>query len=367
MRVVIVGAGIAGFATALALTKWLPERPQITVIELRSSPSSMGGAIGLTPNAVRALATLGVLQHIKQRELGIEVEKIELFDIYSASSLGIITFTGADGNGLGAPPFKGLRILRSGLLNALLDEVTRQTNVTLEYGRKIIRITENNDEVVAEIDGRWSTLSADLLIGADGIHSFVRRHHVEPERAPEYTGIAAVGGFADVASGAAPLRWKDTALGQALRGSLLCSYYESTRTKQFVAAVMETPDVKSKDGWIAMGKEQDEIKQRVEERYLGDGLRMTGIAELVKAGHSWNLWPVYSLSGGGRWTTERAVLVGDAAHAVGRYHTFPEIAHGLTKPGRCHHKERARESRWKMPLFLVESWPMQILLASGGA
>jgi ribulose 1,5-bisphosphate synthetase/thiazole synthase len=48
MYVVIVGAGIAGLASALAITEHL-SAPKITLVELRPLLSPIGGAIGLTP------------------------------------------------------------------------------------------------------------------------------------------------------------------------------------------------------------------------------------------------------------------------------------------------------------------------------
>lgn len=316
MQVTIVGAGIAGLASALALTKWMPNPPQITVIELRAVPSTMGGAIGLTPNALRALVALGVMEQIKEKAIGASIDRIELYDIYSASSLGTIDFSGPNGEGLGQPPLKGLRILRSDLLQSILSTVAKHGNITIEYGRTITGIKERSDKIELQFGDDSEMLSADFLVGADGIHSIVRKLHIEPMRIPEYTGIAAVCGFADVGTGTFARGWKDTALGQALRGSLLCSYYEPSRTKHFVAAVMETADVKSKEGWVAMGKEQDEIKHRVEERYLGGNVKMKGISDIVNNSHSWNLYPVYSLTPQGTWSSPRAILVGDAAHAV---------------------------------------------------
>lgn len=316
MRVIIAGAGIAGLATALSLTRWMSSQPHITILELRPSPSTMGGAIGLTPNALRALAALGVMDYITQKHLGASIDRIELFDIYTASRLGDISFSGPGGEGLGLPPFKGLRILRCDLLSALLNTVAQLNNITVEYGSTITNITESENLVAVDTKNRTSPRLADLLIGADGIHSFVRRCHVEPQRLPEYTGVAAVSGFAEMPPNTTVLPWKDTALSQALRGSLLCSYYELSRTRQFIAAVMETPDVKSKEGWIAMGKEQDDIKHRVQERYLEGSRKMGAISSLVRASNSWNLYPVYTLSSGGRWATARTILVGDAAHAA---------------------------------------------------
>ncbi|KIW87397.1 uncharacterized protein Z519_12033 [Cladophialophora bantiana CBS 173.52] len=312
MNVVIVGAGIAGLSSALALTKWLPDKPHITIIEIRPRPSTIGGAIGLTPNALRCLHHLGALPHIRARDLGIDIDKIELFTIYTGARLGDINFTGNNGVGVGEPAFKGLRILRADLVQSLTETVKALDNVGLEYGCKPAQIVETGSQVTVVLDdGR--TLSADLLLGCDGIHSFVRTSLVDPERKPLYTGIAAVFGFADLQEGAT-VPWKDTGLCQSQRGSLMTTYYEPTRKKQFVAAITETKDVESREGWLARSAEQERIKQDVKTRFGGSAIGF--LEPLMAAADHWTLYPVYKLAPRGNWCSKRTMLLGDAAHAM---------------------------------------------------
>ncbi|KPI35182.1 uncharacterized protein AB675_10123 [Cyphellophora attinorum] len=296
MSITIVGAGIAGTSCAIALTKWMQEPPDITILEIRSKPQTIGGAIGLTPNAVRALHHLDVLKHIQEHRFGNSVGSIQLFNVYTASSLGAISFTGPDGNGIGDPPFKGLRILRSELLDALMRTAKALPNVKIQFGIDITTFTEHAEGVT---------------IGFTNVRSL----HVEPDRKPTYTGIAGVSGFSQVPGGV-HLSWEDTGLCQSTSGSLLCSYFEPSRTKQFLGAVMETEDVKSKEGWYAAGREQEVLKARVEKAYLSGDVKMPGVSKLVKASHGWSLWPVYTLPPKGTWSTKRTILIGDAAHAM---------------------------------------------------
>ncbi|KAH0845443.1 putative salicylate hydroxylase [Fonsecaea pedrosoi] len=312
MNVVIVGAGIAGLASSLALTKWLPETPHITVVEIRPQPSTIGGAVGLTPNALRCLHHLGVLPRVRAKSLGTGIDKIELFTIYTGAKLGEINFEGQNGGGVGQPAFKGLRILRADLVESLTDTAKALDNVKLVYGHNPVQIVETENEVTVQLDD-GSTLSADLLLGCDGIHSFVRTSLVDTERRQLYTGIAAVFGFAELEDGA-KIPWKDTGLCQSQRGSLMTTYYEPTRKKQFVAAITETADVASREGWLARGAEQERIKQDIKSRFGGGALKF--LDPIISATDHWTLYPVYQLAPRGNWCSKHTILLGDAAHAM---------------------------------------------------
>jgi 2-polyprenyl-6-methoxyphenol hydroxylase-like FAD-dependent oxidoreductase len=318
MKIIIIGAGIAGLATSIALSKHISPAPDITLIELRPVLSSIGGAIGLTPNALRALNHLGVLQGLRERGLGCDVKRIELFGIYSGARLGEIDFDG-QGGGIGsneAGKFRGLRIMRKDLVAALLDRARQCDNVRIEFGRKMKGIDETNESIrVSFEDGNH--ISGHMLIGCDGVHSSVRKLVVHPDRVPEYTGIAAVFGFADVAGvqdTGATIPWDTTGLCQSRRGSLLCSFCEPMKNEVFLGAIMETKDVQSKEGWKAKAAEQEQIKKSVWERYSGS--KMDCLDALIEQSRDWSLYPVYTLGPGGTWSSKRTILLGDAAHAV---------------------------------------------------
>lgn len=312
MRIIILGAGVAGLASAIALSKWSNEPPSITVVEIRPEPSSIGGAVGLTPNALRCLHHLDVLSRIRQNRYGVDVDKIELFTIYTGARLGEINFTGETGNGVGDPAFKGLRIMRSDLLQALLETAMTLENIKIKYGIKATQLRESDNKIVMDFDN-GTNLEGDILIGCDGIHSFVRSRLVDPSRAPVYTGIATVFGFAHLAEGD-KIPWQDTGLCQSQRGSLMTSYIDPTRKKQFIAGVMETEDVVSREGWKAQGSEQESIKRNVQSRFGNSAIR--SLDSLIDATEHWSLYPVYKLEPRGHWASKRAILLGDAAHAM---------------------------------------------------
>jgi salicylate hydroxylase len=107
-QILILGGGVAGLTTALALTKFASTSlcPTITIFEIRSKPGTVGGAINLTPNALRLLDYLGVLPIVKQRRYGIIVNAVEVFSIYHPRKLAESSFRGPKNEGIGDPPYK---------------------------------------------------------------------------------------------------------------------------------------------------------------------------------------------------------------------------------------------------------------------
>ncbi|KAI7042648.1 hypothetical protein KC352_g46479, partial [Hortaea werneckii] len=102
LRVIILGGGISGLTTALALTKYAPKGqvPKIDIFEIRPEPATIGGAVNLTPNALRMLDHLGALPIIRERDYGRTIDYLEVFDIYSGK-LAESSFQGPEGKGIG--------------------------------------------------------------------------------------------------------------------------------------------------------------------------------------------------------------------------------------------------------------------------
>ena len=315
-RFSIVGGGIAGLAAALALARSLPSiSPRITVFELRQTPSTIGGTINLTPNALRYLDQLGVLRIIKNKDYGADIDDIVVFAHASGAELATLDFAnaaGGNGKGFGNPPYKALRIRRADLLDALTVTVAEKENIEILYGKKAVGVDEDPAAVTVRFED-GSSASADCLLGCDGIHSAIRAF-IEPARKPVYSDIAVVMGFTTLKDEPS-LPWKGTAMISSRLGNFVASYYEASRKEQFVAAVMETPEVKSKEGWRAKGSDQETVEADVKRRF-GGAAHLLRLDALIESTQDWILYPIYKLPPGGQWATPRVLLLGDAAHAV---------------------------------------------------
>ncbi|OCL04282.1 FAD/NAD(P)-binding domain-containing protein [Glonium stellatum] len=302
-RIIIIGGGIAGVASALALTRL--NKISCSIYEIRLEPSTIGGAINLTPNALRYLEHLGVLARLLPK--GCEVRHIDVISQRTGQKLGAVNFDNL-------PKFKhrALRVLRADLLQALLESLEEE-GVEVQYGRRIESTRELADRIEATFED-GTRVDGDVLLGCDGIHSSVRMKFVQADRKPIYSGIAVAYGLLDAAGLSERLQFNETAVHSGRFGSFLTSYCDAEKSRLYVGAVMETKDVGSREGWALKGKDQEVTKNEILRRFGGSSVPY--IEGMVKKVDSFILYPVYKLPPGGQWTTKHIILLGDAAHAM---------------------------------------------------
>ncbi|OAL53255.1 FAD/NAD(P)-binding domain-containing protein [Pyrenochaeta sp. DS3sAY3a] len=320
LSITILGGGIAGLTTALSLTKFSPPShppPSITIFEIRPEPATIGGAVNLTPNALRLLSHLGVLDEIRARNYGKECLAVEVFDLYTNTKIAESSFRGPEGKGLGSPPFTALRITRGEALKGVLAAIAKAPNITLVCGKKTVDIREDAETVTLTFES-GETVTADLLIGCDGIHSVTRLKHVEPSRTSVYSGICNAFGFAQRRKQDdgqwVPTHFETTAMNFGRRGVLLTSFHEPTLKEFYVGGLMQVPELVSRHGWKAAGADAEKTRNEMLERFEGAANPL--IAQVIGDAEDLYLWPVFTLSKLGKWSTDRVMLIGDSAHAM---------------------------------------------------
>ena len=163
MRVIVIGAGIAGLTTAIALGR---RGVRCAVVERAALLPGTGGGLQLSPNATTILRDLGV-------EVAGAIEPVarELRRWRDGRLLGQVEL-GAAEQRYGAPYYT---LRRGALCRELYETAVRIHGPgTVRLGRACTGITEDPDGVVVELDdGR--RLRADAVVGADGLGSVVRR------------------------------------------------------------------------------------------------------------------------------------------------------------------------------------------------
>ncbi|EID78359.1 MULTISPECIES: FAD-dependent monooxygenase [Rhodococcus] len=172
--VAVCGGGIGGLATAIALRKFGLD---VTVYEQTRQFARVGADINLTPNAVRALDGLGIGPAIRESAARPQFRISRTWDTGAETSR--LPMGESAEQQYGAPQ---LTMHRGDLMTALEN---RLPSGVVEMGRRVSGVADGRIEFT---DG--STVSADVIVGADGIHSAVRTALLGREQ-PTFTGVVA--------------------------------------------------------------------------------------------------------------------------------------------------------------------------------
>jgi 2-polyprenyl-6-methoxyphenol hydroxylase-like FAD-dependent oxidoreductase len=292
----VVGGGIAGPVTALALRK---VGIDATVYEAYPPGSNgIGGGLALEPNGLATLDLVGA---------GDAVRAVSTPISRSIMSLG--------GKPLAdMPSLTGLeprRVLQRDDLHRALHHAAAAAGMPIEHGRRLIGATEHAGGVTATFhDG--GTATADVLIGADGIRSAVRRL-IDPDApGPNYTGMIGFGGLVEADLDVEPgtmvfafgrrayyLYWREPD-GRIAWGANLPWTQSRSGTSRTLSQAREIPAQQ----WV----------DRLRETYAGDQPGEL-LARLTTAETLVNVGPLHIMPPVPHWHRGRMVLVGDAVHA----------------------------------------------------
>ena len=298
---VIIGGGIAGQLTAIALHK---AGVGSVVYEAYDRTAEHAGAfLTLAVNALDALQAVG----IDVRGIGFETPRMTMTS-GSGRRIGELTY--------GEPLADGSvsrTVTRADLYNLLRAEVVRR-GIRIEYGKRLVDATGAEDGVRAEFaDGTMA--EGDLLIGADGLRS--RTREVIDPAAPgtRYAGLVNTTGYArGVSTGCEP------GVMHAIFGKR-CFFVHITDPDGTVwwAANPAVPAERSPAETSSVTSEQR--RTRLWQLFRNDRGPATSIIEATEEIlPDWNTYDVPTVP---TWHRDGMIVIGDAAHA-----TAPSIGQG---------------------------------------
>ncbi|MHA6622477.1 FAD-dependent monooxygenase [Pseudonocardia sp. DLS-67] len=168
MKILVSGAGIAGLAGALDLDA---RGHDVTVVEYARHLRLKGTPIDIRGDAIEIVEKMGLLPKIRE-------QRIRMSEL--------LQFVDADGESIARIPMAevsdsddDIEIVREDLVRILADALP--DTVTIRFGESIEALTDDGDRVDVEFrSGRRERF--DLVVGADGQHSAVRRLVFGPER-----------------------------------------------------------------------------------------------------------------------------------------------------------------------------------------
>ena len=284
-QVAVIGGGIGGLASATALAH---AGAKVSLYEQAPALSEVGAGIQITPNGGRVLSALGLDGAAAAASL--TAEAVEPIDALTGRRIARFDLGGRN------PPY---RFFHRADLIEILANAARHAGVTVHLGAQI---TARSGAPATDA----GPISADLIVGADGLHSVVRPLLCGPD-APFFTGQVAWRAVI-AAPDVEPVARIWMAPGRHV------VTYPLTRGRLNIVAVQERRD------WTAEGWHRPADPAVLRHAFHDLSGRLTGLLGRVDTVMEWGLFrhPVAR-----SWTDGRLALLGDAAHP-----TLPFLAQG---------------------------------------
>ena len=304
----VLGAGVSGLAVSAALRGF---GMQVNLLEQAAEITEVGAGLQISPNGVRVLRALG----IDPADAGDRAEAVELRDQEGR----LVTR-------LELPADPGFYLCHRADLIAVLERAMRRSGAHVQLLQKVcaVDLSATRASIKTTIGARHQT---PLVIGADGLHSVVRRA-LNGAAEPMFTGQVA---WRAVVPGDGGPPVAQVFMGP---GQHLVSYPLRGGAYRNIVAVQERPT------WAAEGWNHPDDPDALRTAFAQFGGPVPGWLKAVDA--VW-LWGLFRHPVARRWHDDagRAAILGDAAHP-----TLPFMAQGANM---------ALEDAWSLASSLAQN------------
>ncbi|QUJ77522.1 FAD-dependent monooxygenase [Sulfitobacter albidus] len=293
----VIGAGVGGLACALALAR---RGVAVTVLERAQALREVGAGIQISPNGLVVLRALGLERALRARR-AVEGQAVILRDHARGDEVARLDL------GLLPSGQSYLFAHRADLIEVLARAV-REAGVTLRLGVEVTDVVPGDLPSVLCADE--TSLRAELVVGADGIHSRTRRV-LNGEDAAEFTGQVA---------------WRATVRGVDHPAAAVVSMGPGRHLVSYPIRggdLVNLVAVEERDAWAAEGWALPDDPANLRAGFAAFGGPARALIDAVEAPTLWGLHrhPVAPV-----WQRGGVALLGDAAHP-----TLPFLAQGANQ------------------------------------
>lgn len=297
MKIGIVGAGIAGLTAAIALAK---RGYRSVVFEQAPELSEVGAGVSVSPNAGRVLVDLGLsnqllnlgavpkelrTHHYKTGELIRTIDQTRMFEEHGV-------------------PY--LQVHRADLHGVLTEGALETNAVEIKTNSKLVDAEARDDDVVLKFEN-GETAVVDVLIGADGLRSDVRRIFFDASE-PIFTGhvawrsVVPMDGLPDFVSRSSSTFFmgpERSFLSYPVRAARELNCVAFARTNQWAV-----------EDWRMKGDKAEVVKE-----FEGWNKIVTTLIDQIPEGECYK-WGLFRREVLNRLYQDRIVLIGDAGHPM---------------------------------------------------
>jgi 2-polyprenyl-6-methoxyphenol hydroxylase-like FAD-dependent oxidoreductase len=292
LKVAIVGGGIGGLTAALAL---LGRGIDVDVYEQAAELREVGAGIQLSANGNRVFSCLGVLDEIRANACEAQGKEIRLWSTGQSWKLFDLGVESVQRYG-----FPYLTVYRPDLIAVLAETLKRAKPDAVHVDARCVSVGEGELRLAA-----GKRVKADVIVGADGVHSTVRQALFGADNV-SFTGIIAWRGTVPMSELPAHMR-RMVATNWVGPGGHVVHYPVRRGESMNFVGVKERSDWRI-ESWTALG---DAHECAADYRGWHDDIHrmIRGSPQLYK-------WALVGRPPMERWTKGRTTLLGDACHPM---------------------------------------------------
>ncbi|MFH7809075.1 FAD-dependent urate hydroxylase HpxO [Acinetobacter sp. BSP-153] len=297
MEIAIIGAGMGGLTTGIALKKF---GHRVTIYEQTEHILPVGAAISLWSNGVKCLNYLGLTHQVAR--LGGQMDHLAYVDGLTGDVMTQFSLYPLIEE-VGQRPYP---VSRAELQNMLMDEFGRQD---IKLGKKMLSLAEHNDMVTVRFaDG--TEIQTELLVGADGTHSLTRAYVLGDQVERRYAGYVNWNGLVEISSDLAPADQWTTFVGEGKRASLM----PVSDNRFYFFFDVPLP--------VGLENDRNQYKKKLKEYFQNWCAPVQSLIDAMNEQQT-NRVEIHDIEPFTDFYKGRVVIVGDAAHS-----TTPDIGQG---------------------------------------